>query len=569
MSNEVATAALRQERDRFVAFSFAAADLLLEMEGQNGKVRFASGASRAITGETCETLPGQSLYSFLLEADRLLFMRVLERLKEGGRIQPMLLQVVLPSKVHLPVIVGACRLPGTKNLFVTMTIAEKLLGQPHVHRDATTNLLDADAFVDKAATLMKHHHKGSSKLTYVDLGDISALTKNVPSNIMERFLTQISAYMRSASIDGDAAGQIAENRFGIVHHVALTHLEIAETIGQLSQDMGITDAPLPVEAMEVSTAGLENDSRLFAKTLLYSLKQFADGGINNLGAGDLGACVNNIMEQTLSRLSDLRSVVNNDEFSLVFQPIVHLKTRAAHHYEVLSRFNGTDKNPFQIITFAEEVGMIEEFDMMVCQRVIEVLKKAAEKNKKPVVAINLSAQSLVSTIFVGTLRKLLNKNKVFSSQIMFELTESSRVSDFDAVNAALQTLRRDGYRVCLDDVGAGATSFYYIRSLQVDFVKIDGSYIRNIHENERDKAFVKAIKNLCIDLGITTIAEMVETEQQCRILIDNGVNLGQGWLFGKPGAILEETITKKGSASQSNGSAPLLSGAKPPNPSPL
>jgi EAL domain-containing protein (putative c-di-GMP-specific phosphodiesterase class I) len=103
--------------------------------------------------------------------------------------------------------------------------------------------------------------------------------------------------------------------------------------------------------------------------------------------------------------------------------------------------------------------------------------------------------------------------------------------------------------VCLDDVGAGATSFYYIRSLQVDFVKIDGSYIRNIHENERDKAFVKAIKNLCIDLGITTIAEMVETEQQCRILIANGVNLGQGWLFGKPGAILEETITKKVSTS--------------------
>lgn len=545
MPHQVSTAALRQERDRFVAFSFAAADLLLEIESRDGKVCFASGASRAITGENCEALSGQSLYSFLLEADRLLFIRVLERLKEGGRIQPMLLQIVMPSKAYLPVIVGACRLPSMKNIFITMTIAERLLGQPHLYRDEKTNFLDVDTFVDKAATLMKQYNKGNSKLTYVDLGDISALTDGVAATKMEQFFNKISAYMRSSSIDGDTVGQITHNRFGIVHHVALTQREIAETIGQLSQDMGVTDAPLPVSALEINTAGLENDSRLFAKTLLYSLKQFADEGINNPRIGDLGVCVNTIMEQTLSRVSDLRSVVNNDEFNIVFQPIVNLKTKALHHYEVLSRFDGTDKNPFQIITFAEEVGMIEEFDMMVCHRVIDALKQAGEKNKKPVVAINLSAQSLASTIFVGTLRKLLNKNSNFRSQIMFELTESSRVSDFDAVNAALQTLRRDGYRVCLDDVGAGATSFHYVRSLQVDFVKIDGSYIRNIHENERDRAFLKAIKNLCVDLGITTIAEMVETEQQRRILIDNGIVLGQGWLFGKPTAILGDIEIKK------------------------
>ncbi|MFM7621778.1 MAG: EAL domain-containing protein [Alphaproteobacteria bacterium] len=203
------------------------------------------------------------------------------------------------------------------------------------------------------------------------------------------------------------------------------------------------------------------------------------------------------------------------------------------------RFENHD-SPYEMIAFAEEIGKIQELDLFVCRKVAEELRSLARSNKRPSIAINLSAKSLGSTLFMRSLHQLLEPYQSINKQILFELTESATVSDYKQINDAIQGLRQKGHAFCLDDIGAGASSLLYIRNFEVDYAKIDGSYIRNIQNNPKNLAFVKTIVNLCHDIGIDVIAEMIETPQEKDILMGLGVGLGQGYLFGYPSAIMND-----------------------------
>ena len=116
---------------------------------------------------------------------------------------------------------------------------------------------------------------------------------------------------------------------------------------------------------------------------------------------------------------------------------------------------------------------------------------------------------------------------------MFEITESSEIKDLDKVDGFIQQLRKKGYPVCLDDFGAGAASFQYLHKLQVDGVKIDGAYVRNVLTSTRDATMVKNMTQMCHEMGVYVVAEMIENEDQKDFLRAIGVDKGQGWLFGK------------------------------------
>ena len=112
------------------------------------------------------------------------------------------------------------------------------------------------------------------------------------------------------------------------------------------------------------------------------------------------------------------------------------------------------------------------------------------------------------------------------------------ITDYNKINNAIQSFREKGHIFCLDDVGAGASSLLYIRHFDVDYAKIDGSYVRNIQNNTKNLSFVKTIVTLCRDVGIDVIAEMVETQEEATILKNLGITFGQGYLFGKPSEIM-------------------------------
>ena len=243
-----------------------------------------------------------------------------------------------------------------------------------------------------------------------------------------------------------------------------------------------------------------------------------------------------MLDETVERIGAFRNTLSAEQYHVVYQPIVDLRTRAPHHHEALVRLNETERyrSPFHFITFAEEVNMIGEFDLAMTEKVVAKIREGQRNNDVLRIAVNLSGRSLESQSFVDSLHALLRRHREVGDQLMFEVTESAKISRLEETNAVIQGLRAAGHHVCLDDFGSGAAAFQYLRALEVDFVKIDGVYVREALTTPNGMAFLRAMAGLCRDIGIQTVAEMVETEEEVGFLIDANVQYGQGYYFGKP-----------------------------------
>ena len=288
--------------------------------------------------------------------------------------------------------------------------------------------------------------------------------------------------------------------------------------------MEIAEATIDLNSDEINPADME-------RALAFTIHQFARKGVAGSDIQSIEDGLNNLMTETLGRVSELKKLVAGRDFGIVFQPIVDMNDFSVHHYEVLSRF-APGQSPAETIAFAEEVGLIADFDIAVCEQAIQRLRTFKQPDLH--FAVNLSGASLESDLFVKELLATLAQMGRQRSSIILEVTETAEIRDLERAENIIQTLRSNGHPVCLDDFGAGAASFQYFQALTVDFVKIDGAYVRRVLENRRDAAILRAIAGLCRNLGIRTVAEMIETSRQAKMLKGFGIDLGQGWLFGRP-----------------------------------
>ena len=120
---------------------------------------------------------------------------------------------------------------------------------------------------------------------------------------------------------------------------------------------------------------------------------------------------------------------------------------------------------------------------------------------------------------------------------MVELTESAEIEDEDSAASTLRALRARGVPVCIDDFGAGAAAFRYLKSFPTDYVKVDGTFVQAALTSERDRSFVAAMVDLSLAVGAKVVAERIETEEEAEVMRNLGVHFGQGWLFGRPGTL--------------------------------
>jgi EAL domain-containing protein (putative c-di-GMP-specific phosphodiesterase class I)/GGDEF domain-containing protein len=526
---------LRSERDRFVAFSFAAADLLLEVDAE-GTIRFASGAARALTGRDLGSLLGQPYIELFAPQDRRYVNLLISRLSAGHRLDPVTVKLAPAGGGEAAAIVGGCRLPHRQGqLYLT-------LSTPHYSavsdglttiRDAASGLLDRESFETVAGAVVQRQHAIDQdvKLTLLSMAGLDDLRARAGEDAVETFLGEIGAFLRASSIGGDAAGRIAPDKFGIVHPASLDGRGIAAELQRQSREIDPEGAGIPVDHYSVDVAIDNMTEEDAAKAIVYTIAKFADMRDSEFAVESLQSAFRSLLRDTVARIGTLKGTVSERRFDIAFQPIVDLATRAVHHHELLARLDG-GRSPYALVTFAEGVGMIEEFDLAICQRAIEFLTDKAGANAT--IAVNLSGRSLESDLFPEALGALLKPHAALRPRLLFEITESTQIAKLEHVNQVVQTLRERGHRFALDDFGAGASSFPYLHALTVDFVKIDGAYVKRVLSNPRDAAIPRAMVVLCRDLGVRTIAEMVESEEQARELKALGVDFGQGYLFGKP-----------------------------------
>ncbi|MBU2137229.1 MAG: EAL domain-containing protein, partial [Alphaproteobacteria bacterium] len=342
---------------------------------------------------------------------------------------------------------------------------------------------------------------------------------------LEKTLTFADTYPGFQDLLRGAAAGLGEDRYALLREGRETPQELSQRIARLldlDPDLGVA----PVVQKVSACVELAPDHLL--RALRYTMDGFLRDGGANTAPADLGQAFERSVAQTMAQVSALGKRVEARDFALFFQPVVSLKGPASlHHYEALIRF-GDQGAPFPMIRMAEEMDLVCALDSAVVDKALEHLTRRPDL----ILAVNLSGRSIGNPIFVTELARRLAAHPKIKGRLMFELTESAAVGDLAQADRHLQSLRALGCEICLDDFGAGASSLAYLQQLNVDVVKFDGAFIRDLEHDSRGAAFISQLVRMCAEMKVETLAEMVETPLVEQVVRKAGVDMAQGWLYG-------------------------------------
>jgi EAL domain-containing protein (putative c-di-GMP-specific phosphodiesterase class I) len=240
-------------------------------------------------------------------------------------------------------------------------------------------------------------------------------------------------------------------------------------------------------------------------------------------------------------VSGIMEGFTNDRFCLYVQPIVGIDQADKHaHYEVLIRYRDHDGNiiaPGQFLPSAERYNLIERIDSWVVGTVIQWFQKNPTMDQKVMFSINLSGRSISSQTFHNFLRETLIASNVDMRALCFEITETAVVDNVERSVEFINSIKQLGVRFSLDDFGTGLSSFSYLKQFPVDYLKIDGEFVRDITNDDKSYVFVRSMTEVghCLDMKV--IAEFVESDTMFDKLREANVDYAQGYTVGRPVSI--------------------------------
>jgi len=250
--------------------------------------------------------------------------------------------------------------------------------------------------------------------------------------------------------------------------------------------------------------------------------------------------------EELKVVADLKRKINPDRYFLDFQPIVSLhRPDESLNYEVLLRMRdefGGVIPPGRFIGAAERNGLMSDIDRWVLRSTLEWLDThPAHRDRLAFATINISGASLNDSRFIDDAFAMIADHPLAMPKLCFEITESVALNDLNSTRRFIDRVRQYGSKLALDDFGAGYTSFNYLKEIPADFIKIDGSFVRDINLNPANYAITRTIVDLTHELGMRSIAEWAETPETVEALIELGVDYGQG--FGLARAMDKQIVT--------------------------
>ena len=253
------------------------------------------------------------------------------------------------------------------------------------------------------------------------------------------------------------------------------------------------------------------------------------------------------MSTRLAEAETIRHALEADRVLLYAQPILDLGTNKIQNYELLVRLpgdQGTDPLlPNAFLYVAERFGLIQALDAWVVRHAIRLIHDLAGRGSQLALSVNLSGRSMGDLKFVGLVEAALDEAGIDPSRQIFELTETTAIGNLEQASVFSSRLKVRGCRLALDDFGAGSGSFYHLKSLPFDFIKIDGGFIRSLVANPMDQLVVQAIVTIAQGLGKKTVAEFVAEPETVGLLRKLGVDYAQGYHIGEPRPITEALRT--------------------------
>lgn len=510
---------------RLLGFAFANADLLLEIAPQ-GAIAFAVGAGEALSGSAETQLVGRAWRDFIQPGDCAMIEALFKGLAPGERGGPLLVRLTGNGDgTTRAAAFSAFNLPENQGA-LSCALARAQLDDTL----STGRLHERSDFEALAAALLETARSTGAELelALVELAGLTAARQKASPEDRGKLEARLAGVLRAQAHGGQAATELGDDRFALVRGRGEPSEMLVRRIARLLAE-GLEATPISATANLVPLKG-EADPKRAMRALRFSLDNFLREGA---GDGSTGAAANlsdalgKAMQRTITEAGALGEAIRDRKFRLVYQPVVRLKDGSLHHHETLVRFD-EDESPFPQIRMAEEFDLIESLDLAVLEQAVKTL----EGGQHLKLAVNVSGRTIMSPAYVNAACQLVQKTPSVRGRLLFELTESAAIEDLAKADRHLQALRGEGCHICLDDFGAGAASLAYLQQLGLDIVKIDGRYIRDLQGGGREATFVKHLVKMCAELGIRTLAEMVETPEAEAAVRKAGVDLAQGWRYG-------------------------------------
>jgi diguanylate cyclase (GGDEF)-like protein len=413
-----------------------------------------------------------------------------------------------------------------------------------VDHDSLTGLLNRrglDASLMQVAELVKGGTRCA--IAYVDLDRFKLINDLHGHGTGDALLQQAGRRLHSAARSGDLVARLADAF--VVLFVDCPDYAVA----------GLTErirAAIGTEPFEIEGKGLNMTASVGVVSIeptMSTIDAVAAADRACLEAKARGRnCVVRLTDQDselrthleeLRVVADLQQRIATDKYFLEFQPIVALRSAMSSlSYEVLIRMRGDDGKvvpPGKFIGAAERNGLMSQIDRWVLRSTLEWLDGHPEhRDRLSFATINISGASLNDTRFVDDAFAMIADHPLAMPKLCFEITESVALHDLGSTRRFVDRVRMYGSKLALDDFGAGYTSFNYLKEIPADFIKIDGSFVKDINRNPANYAITRTIVELTHELGMRSIAEWAETPDTIASLYDLGVDYGQGFGLVRP-----------------------------------
>jgi len=455
-----------------------------------------------------------------------------------------------------------------RNVFVRFSthLLSSSRGEPEAIVDVVTDITESQALSDALAYERSHdplsgllnrsvfeegisiclndeQRKARHVLAIVDMDRFGLLNASFGTATGDRGLARVAERLRAALRKDELAGRLGNDEFGLLLEASDTTEAVAraERLARLVETTPL-GGPAGQAARITASIGITLLSGGETTQVLRQAEQAArrarDAGGNQVRCYHPDEPAYSEANRTLEWAAQVQTALDDGRLALVRQPIHALAHPGLPACEYLVRLVGADGklvSPAEFLPAAEHYAMAREIDRWVIDRTLQRLGADPEGLAGlEFASVNISAQSLDDPDLVVFVLSTLARHGVPADKLCLELTETAAVADIDAARVLIRILRAAGCRFALDDFGSGMASFGYLRELDVDLIKIDGRFVRNIAANRVDRGMVEAMQEIARLTEKRTIAEFVEGADALECLREIGVDYAQGYALGRP-----------------------------------
>jgi diguanylate cyclase (GGDEF)-like protein/PAS domain S-box-containing protein len=547
---------LRATRERFQG-AFDAAPIGMALLGLDGAIEQANEALAGICRRPLEELIGLSFADLTEPGDR-------QRAEEGlgGLIGEAVDELVLElrfsrgqgavSEVSVHATLARESEQGPANVLCQVQdITQRKLFESQLRfmadHDSLTGLLNRRRF---EAELERHiaavkRHGPQGALLLLDLDQFKQVNDTLGHHAGDRLLVAVARVLGEGVRPGDILARLGGDEFALLLPQADTReaTHVAQAIIRVLQLQPVVlagesrrvTASIGIAMFDAAAEVSAESALVQADVAMYDAKESGRNGYSIYRAAHTEGSGH---ASWISWTQKIDSALERGRLALAAQPIIDLRTGSVWRHELLLRMIGEQGEliePAAFLDIAERFQLITRLDEWVALRGIELLEQRPELR----LSVNISGHSLGDERLMGTLTERLGGGTVEPGRLTFEVTETAAVAHMSSARAFAARLRALGCQMALDDFGAGFGSFYYLKHLPFDYVKIDGEFVQHVGSGRVDQLIIESVVSLARGLGCKTIAEFVTSASTERMVQELGVDYAQGFYLGEPVSLSE------------------------------